>query len=150
MGKLRGRTQNNKIAKPANTSALCSSEQYPWFSFQSVTTNRHFNLSNLCHGTEKEVTYELLHKRFVELSSKTWTYWMQQPKKTGLETINYGSLNFKAPEEASLSSDTTIYVFRFDTAVGEGKGRIIGYKKSPCSVLHIIGYDLDFSAYNHG
>lgn len=69
------------------------------------------------------------------------------PKSTGLETISYQDIGFKV--DANLSKDTTLYVFRFDTYQGHNKGRIIGYKNAPCSVLHVIGFDIDFSSYEH-
>jgi hypothetical protein len=28
--------------------------------------------------------------------------------------------------------------------------RILGIREDGCPILHIIGYDFDFSAYNHG
>lgn len=87
--------------------------------------------------------------RFEELTSHPWLYWEQQPKRAGLETISYDQLNFQPNGDIVITKDTTLYVFRFDTYRGSGKGRIIGFKESPCAVYHVIGYDFDFSAYQH-
>lgn len=150
MGKLRPKAPNNKIDGKANSNQGCCSDQYPWFSFRSLTKNSKYNLNDLPAGTVREQVLLSLYLRLNELSQQPWLYWTQQPKRTGLETLSYHQLNFSAAPEAGLTKDTTIYVFRFDTHLGAGQGRIIGYKKAPCAVLYIIGFDLDFSAYNHG
>lgn len=150
MGKLRGKTQNNKINMKSDEKKECFSAQYPWFSFQNMTKNSKYNLSELHSGKEKEETLEGLYRRLQELSEYQWIYWMQQPKQSGLETLCYGDIKFEASRTVKISKDTSVYVFRFDTHKGRKTGRIIGYKNSPCSVLYIIGYDLDFSAYAHG
>ena len=95
-----------------------------------------------------------LHDRLNELSMQTWAYWLSKPKASGIETISFKQLRF-APnpvlfEECHFDKTSIVYVIRFDTYQGKNKGRIIGVKDSPCSVLHIIGYDFNFSAYEHG
>jgi len=150
MGKLKGKSQEPKITAVSSVPVSCFSEQFPWFSFRSMTATANYNLKNLPSGPMRELTFAGLYKRLQELSSNPWVYWTQQPKQSGLETLSYGDLKFTAGASATLSKDTTIYVFRFDTYKGSGEGRILGYKNSPCSVFHIIGYDLDFSSYNHG
>lgn len=150
MSKLRERVQQNKISKKLTADTKCSSAQYPWLSFQSVTKNSRYNLENLKQGKEREVTLDGLYHKLYELSCNNWLYWMQKPKTVGLETIEYGDINFAASDNVTLSKDTKLYVFRFDTYKGKNAGRILGYKNAPCSVLHIIGYDLDYSAYDHG
>lgn len=150
MANIRGKKQNNKISGKPIQSQGCFSKQCPWFSFQSMTRNPRYNLSSLKSGTEREQTLDGLYRRLTELSSETWLYWMQKPRQTGLETMSYDEINFTAAPDSKLTKDTVLYVFRFDTYLGAGKGRIIGYKNSPCAVFHIIGYDIDFSSYDHG
>lgn len=147
--KLKPRSQANKITGKPNESQGCSSDQHPWFSFRYMTRNKHFSLEFFTDSHAKEITLSCLLARLEELSKQPWVYWMQQPKNTGLETMKYEELNFVASEDSNLSKDTTIYIFRFDTYQGARKGRIIGFKSTPCSVFHIIGYDFDFSAYSH-
>lgn len=149
MGKLKAKVQSNKIDGKSNANQGCSSDQHPWFSLRYMTTNKNHSLAFLGNGSDRETTLSCLFSRLEELSGKSWLYWTQQPKQTGLETIHYDQLNFSSSEDANLTKDTTIYVFRFDTYQGNGKGRIIGFKSAPCSVFHIIGYDFDFSAYKH-
>lgn len=150
MGKIRSTQQPIKIDGKLSEYQGCFSAQYPWFSFKDVTKNSKYNLDTLSTGTEKEKTLNGLFDKLNKLSEKPWIYWMQNRKQSGLETLSYNDLNFKAGPDAEISKDTTVYIFRFDTYKGSDKGRVIGYKKTPCAVLHIIGYDLDFSAYNHG
>lgn len=150
MDKLKKQTAKLKIdGKPDNNQGCCS-EQYPWFSFRGLTRNSRYNLENLSSGHDREITLLGLHAKLKELSSETWVYWQQQPKKTGLETLQYSDLNFDAGPKVNLTNDTTVYVFRFDTYKGNNDGRIIGFKESPCSVFYIIGFDLNYTAYNHG
>lgn len=147
---IRDRSTKPKIqSSKSGQNQGCSSEQHPWFSFRYMTQNKQFSLEylNKLNSSDRESTLVSLFKRLEELSCKPWLYWTQQPKKTGLETISYDQLHFSP--NISLSKDTTIYVFRFDTYRGNGKGRILGFKGAPCSVLHVIGYDFTLSAYDH-
>lgn len=150
MAKIRAHQINNKINSKASRDQGCCSKQHPWFSFECMTTNSKYCLSALAPGIEREQTLVGLYKKLAELSSKPWLHWTQQPKNTGLETISYDQLRFSPRSTVTLTKDTTLFVFRFDTHLGCGKGRIIGYKNKPCSVLQIIGFDFDHSAYNHG
>jgi len=150
MSKLKPQKQTNVIRKKFIGSAGCVSDQHPWFSFRYMTRNSAYNLKSLPEGKAREQTLLKLYERLEELSGKEWLYWNSQPKKTGTETIEYSDLNFTAGNGAAITGDSKLYVFRFDTHQGTGGGRIIGYKESPCAVLHIIGFDLDYSAYNHG
>ena len=46
-----------------------------------------------------------------------------------------------------FSSDQKVIVFRF----GNNSGfRLLGVKGNESNVLYVIGYDFDYSAYNHG
>ena len=129
----------------------CNIQQYPWYSFQYMTKNKTHSLKYLdsLECTEREKTLKNLFLKLEELSGSSWLYWLQQPKKTGAETIRYDEIDFLADSDANLTRDTPIYIFRFDTYRGNKCGRILGFKKSPCSVLYILGYDFDFSAYKH-
>lgn len=150
MPTIRSREQKNKISKTSAFTPKCSSEQYPWFSFKCMTTNAKYNLSSLSPGSERESTLRGLYTRLIELSSQPWLYWLQQPKRSGLENLKYDDISFVANPQTTLSKDTTLYIFRFDTYRGKKEGRIIGFKQDPCATFHIIGYDIDYSAYDHG
>ena len=151
--KIKLKENKTKIKKPSqNESRGCISEQYPWFSFRYMTQNSNYSLKFLdsldCSYREK--TLKGLYMRLEELSKQPWIYWQEKRKSTGTETINIDQLNFSANADANFTKDMKAYVFRFDTYQGNNSGRIIGVKLSLCAVLHIIGYDFDFSAYSHG
>lgn len=150
MSKIRNKSETPKIKKTsADKSQGCSSDQYPWLSFRFMTRNKDHYIGFLdsLDKNEREITLKSLYDRFEEITQSTWTYWHQMNKKVGFETISYNQLKF-SPNTA-LTRDTTIFVFRFDTYRGNKKGRIIGFKNSPCAAFQIIGYDFDFSGYDH-
>lgn len=150
MSKLQNKGGKPQIRGKSSNSVSCHSEQRPWVSFCDMTVNSRYNLSNLPQGNEGRAVLLGLYTKLTEMSSKTWTEWLALSKSNGAETMTYGDIRFVANSKAKLSHDTTLFIFRFDTHMGVKKGRIIGYKKSPCAAYHIIGYDIDFSAYDHG
>ncbi len=88
-------------------------------------------------------------KRLEEISILTWKELQNRPKETGYEMIpisefklNFGNLK----KELNLSNDSKIIVFRFNNQ----KCRMLGIRSNECSsILYIIGYDWDYSAYKH-
>lgn len=148
-GHLRKKQAGDRVSGTPHTSLNCCSVQVPWFSFRALTSNPRYNLDAMPSGSEKEITLSGLYHRLRELSRETWLYWGQQRKQLGLETMAAKDLNFSPGGGVELPRDKTIYIFRFDTYQGSNKGRIIGYKDDPCAVLHIIGFDIDFRAYDH-
>lgn len=149
MSYLKTKEENNKIGKSIKPSQMCCSEQYPWISLRYITKNKRHSLEFFSHSSERIKTLEKLYEKFEELSSIPWSSWMAKQKERGMETIYYEQLNFSPNPDLKITKEEKIYILRFDTYQGTGKGRIIGYKKSPCAVFHIIGYDFDFSAYTH-
>lgn len=150
--RIRDKAQPNKIRrKQAEQVQGCCSVQYPWLSFRYMTTNKSHSLKFLdsLDIYARECTMRCLLSQLEDLTRYPWIYWMENRKKTGLETVSYDALKFASASEANLTKDTTLYIFRFDTYQGPGKGRMIGFKRAPCAVYHIIGYDFDFTAYQH-
>ena len=125
-------------------------EQFPAFSFRYLTSNSTYSLACLNKGRDRETVLEGIHQKLCELSSASWLHWSQQRKNVGLEMVAYQGLRLKTKEGVFLEKDTPIYVFRFNTHLGNKKGRILGYRDGSCAVMYIIGYDIDFSAYEHG
>ena len=111
MGKIRSTQQPIKIDGKPSVCQGCFSAQYPWFSFKDVTKNSKYNLDTLPTGTEKEKTLNGLFDKLNKLSEKPWIYWMQNRKQSGLETLSYNDLNFKAGPDAEISKDTTVLFF---------------------------------------
>lgn len=100
-------------------------------------------------GNNKK-TIENLFKKFSELSSLTWKDFINKPKETAYEMIPISSFNINLDnikKELNLSDDSKIMVFRFDNQ----KKRLLGVRSKEChSILYIIGYDWNYSAYDHG
>ena len=151
-GKIRQKGTELKIKKsPDNKNWGCISDQYPYFSFRYMTQNSDYSLKYLDNldKNNREKTLRCLYEKFEELSKKSWLDWHEKRKSIGLDTISIDQLNFSANSDSNFTKETKAYVFQFETYQGNHKGRIIGVKLSPCSVLHIIGYDFNFSAYKH-
>lgn len=93
---------------------------------------------------------EKLFEKFIEISSLTWKELQNRPKETGYEMIPISefSINLDSiKKELNLSDDSKIIVFRFNNQ----NCRLLGVRSYECSsILYIIGYDWDYSAYNHG
>jgi len=149
MPHIRPQKQNNKInPSQLEQSPGCCSEQYLWFSFRYMTANRRHSLEYLNEGQLRDTLPHLMEK-LEEMGQHTWEYCLSRPKGVGMETIPYDRLRFAPGNDFIITKDEKVYILRFDTYQGPNKGRIIGCKKSPCAVFHIIGYDFDFSAYEH-
>ena len=67
-------------------------------------------------------------------------------EKHGAETLSMDDLRFAA-NGYQFSNDQKVIVFRFG---GNSSYRLLGVKGNESNVLYVIGYDFDFSAYNHG
>ena len=150
---IKSRAENKKLNKRGvQKEQKCSSDQHPFFSFRYMTANGGYNINylNSKDDNERSKTLAGIYASLERISSEPWTTWISRNKAQGLETIDYGRLNFEACGTTVLTRDTKVYIFRFATNGGNGKGRIIGFKDSPCSAFHIIGYDFNFSAYSHG
>lgn len=66
----------------------------------------------------------------------------------GFEQIPFQQMNFK-PEGTALGQDAKIWVFRFGDNGNGGDYRLLGFFEDKYSVLSIIGFDFDYSAYKH-
>lgn len=150
MSKIKNLKGKTKVSKNLSEKAGCYSDQHLAFSFKYLTTNNEHSEKCFGTGNEKTTNLECLFKKLKELSEDTWLHWQQAPKTSGIETIPFGQLKFKPKSTANLTKDCNIYVFRFDTNKGSNKGRILGFKDSPCGTFYIIGFDYNFSAYDHG
>lgn len=129
---------------------LCASDQYPHISMRYVTTNKRHSLEYLdsLSPSDRAMTANGILREFERLTKTRWMDLINQNKGHGGETILLRQIKFSGTDEHT--GDTKIWVFRFDTHLGVGKGRILGFKDSPCSALFVIGFDFDFSAYDHG
>ena len=90
-----------------------------------------------------------LFAKFQELSNLTWKELQNRPKQSGYETIPISEFKINLDnikKDLELADDSKIIVFRFNNQ----NSRLLGVKSAKCkSILYIIGYDWDFSAYQH-
>lgn len=87
-----------------------------------------------------------------KMSTSSWEELQRRSKHTigGFETMEAGNMNKRIWDKyyPSMSEDTKLYIFRFGN---KDKYRMVGYKSRNCSrVLHILGFDVDFTLYDHG
>lgn len=130
--------QKSKLSK----NIVNLSPNNPSFSFCYLTTSKKYNFSNLDKGKQKEWSTALV-KRMIEISKESWNYWLSLRKEQGLETLAYEKINF-SPNGIDISQEAKMFIFRFNSQ----KGRIIGFKVG--TIFYVIGFDFDYSAYDHG
>lgn len=141
MAKIKKKIENKKI----NISSSNISKEYPIFCFKYLTTNKRYNFEHFSNVQEQLKNKSIILDETIRLQQKTWMEWGLENKKTGFESIYVNQLNFK-PKNLNLSNDTKAIVFRINSQ----NWRIIRIRSEYFkSVLHVIGFDFDFSAYNH-
>lgn len=139
--KIKKRNDVNLIKEPGNKTIT-----YPVLCFKYLTKNKKYNIKYFKKVREKQKAYGALFHLISRIQSNTWVDLLSKNKKIGFETISCNELNLQ-PNQYNLTPDTKIYVLRF----ARGKYRLLGVKSSENKdVLHIIGFDFDHSAYNHG
>lgn len=124
-------------------SANSRSEQMPSFSFLHLTTNKLYNFQKLDKGTKRE-WQSALAERIIEITQNTWIYHFNLGKKQGIETLSNSQIKF-SPNGYTFSDDEKVIVFRFNS----DKGRIIGIRIDNSPIFYVIGFDTNFSAYEH-
>lgn len=131
--------KNNKINKTINN-------DYYIFDFKYITTNKKYNFKFFKEEkSNKNEAYDELIKRIYSISNYTTDKFLLLGKQQGLETIKYHQLNFQ-PNGLDISADDKFISIRFN----KDKYRIICIKSVKYkNVLHIIGFDFNFSAYKH-
>lgn len=120
-------------------------------SFKHSVKDKRYTIERKVKNKEKcNDDIKILFEKLNEISNTTWRELGNKPKDVGYEMIPINSFNVNMEnikKELKLSDDSKIIVLRF----GKGqKYRILGVRCKACSsILYIIGYDWDFSAYNH-
>ena len=90
-----------------------------------------------------------IYDRINEICQKNMLHWAQETKKNGFETIDAQRMHFSINHIPDVTKDTKMYIFRFNAKSGKD-GRIICYQQNRCPILYVVGFDFDFSAYDHG
>jgi len=141
MSRIKAKESKLKVSQSA---VVPKCPETPSFSFQYLTTNKDYNFEKLDKRQKLEWKSALV-ERMIEISQKSWQSWLNMDKKQGFETIPANRIHFN-PNGYELSDDEKIIIFRFNSQ----KGRILGIKGNGCSVYYVIGFDTDYSAYDHG
>lgn len=136
---------NSKSSRP-----ICSTSESPNISFKYLTKNKNYNFEYYSKEKQqcKNAKIAVLD-RIQEITCDEWINLLNKPKETGVETLNNSILNFN-PNGYDFFPDEKIYVFRFKVKNNKNDCRIIGFKERNCPTYNIIGFDFDYSAYNHG
>ena len=129
---------------PLISTSKLSSDRTVAFSFKHLTSRKEYNFEGLDKGKNRE-WHSALVDRIMQISKEPWLTWLNTPKETGIETIRASQLNF-SPSGYEFSPDEKVFIFRFNSQ----SGRIIGIKERESPVYFVIGFDMDFSAYDHG
>jgi hypothetical protein len=119
---------------------------HPVFCFRYLTNNKNYNFNYFNTDNERNEVYRYLYEKIITMSNSSWREFFSKPKISGLETIEYKDFNFNV-NKINLSKDDKLISIRF----ANQKYRIIGQKSelNDC-VFHVLGFDFDHSAYNHG
>lgn len=119
------------------------------FSWQYLTTNKTHNFERFKGEWRQELSArQELSDLVRDLCSSTWTQALLRRKneKHGAETLSMDDLRFAA-NGYQFSNDQKVIVFGLGS---NSSYRLLGIKGDESNVLYVIGYDFDFSAYNHG
>ncbi|ERL26421.1 MULTISPECIES: hypothetical protein [unclassified Leptotrichia] len=141
---------SKKIKKLKNNNFKNISEvkllSYPVFCFRYLTKNKNYNFNRFKNSKESNEAKGIVLDKLMDIQLKSWLDLHQQNKRTGIETLSIENINF-SPYDYETSKDQKVYVFRLNSQ----NWRMIGIKSEiNTDVLHIIGFDFDFTAYNHG
>ena len=117
------------------------------FSIAYLTKNKNYNFE---HFGSSRLRDELEARKALDellqvLSCSSWMSILQRRKRDfgGVETLSARAIHF-TPSDGTVSEDEKYLSFRFFSQKYRLLGRKIG------SVLYIVGFDFDYSAYNHG
>lgn len=120
-------------------------------SFKYSIQTKKYTIKKVIQAKDKcNKKMEKLFEKLEEISKLTWNELQNRPRETGYEMIPISEFNINLEDikrQLKLSDDSKIIVFRF----GSQKYRLLGVRSQECSsILYIIGYDWDYSAYDHG
>ena len=121
--------------------------QMPAFSFEFLTANKSYNLSYFPDAFSRREASEGILLRLSEICSNNWQYWHSLGKARGLEMLPIDRLRF-SPSGKNMSFGDKVIIFRVKGYAGK-EARIIGSRQEGCPILFILGFDFDFSAYDH-
>lgn len=151
--RIKSPNTNDKVQIPKGKTLGCGVPRTAvFFSLQYITDKKNYNIKDLEKGRTN-----LCKKVFDSLEKYSQFSWEELKRKGkssgGYEMLQKGNLNEditdkwqKARQKQVITNDEKLYVFRAGKEI-----RIIGYKSKSCAAaIHILGFDFDFSLYDHG
>ena len=115
---------------------------------EHLTSNKNYNFDFFGKNFRaKTQALEYFIEFLALLTAKTRLEIISLPKeeKCGLEQIPFQQIKIK-PRNIELGQDTDVTVFRFGAG---NKYRLLGFFSIKEPVLNIIGFDFNFTAYEH-
>ena len=121
------------------------------FSFKYITKNKKHSFNYFCTDMRKaHKAYEALFQKMNKISIITMTQLLGLRKDSGVETLSYSRFNSSMQEILgkipNITSDSKFMVFRFCNGCYR---MICKPDETYQNILHIIGFDFDYSAYTH-
>ena len=120
------------------------------FRFLSKNKARNFEFFGDKNRRQKSNALEQLFEFLQRLTSKTKleSSRLARDRDCGFECIKAENVNC-TPHGYVLRADSSIFVFRFGDNGNGGDYRLLGFFEEETSVLYVIGFDFDYSAYRH-
>lgn len=130
----------------------CKHDDNIILSFKYSVNSKEYTIEKITKKTKEKsnaIMYEL-YEKFKELSNVKLVDFQNKPKSVGYEMLPVCELNVvideRTKKELELTNDSKIIVFRFN----KQKCRMLLVQSKKCpSLLYVIGYDWNFSAYKH-
>ena len=123
-------------------------------SFQYLTNNNGYNLKFFGKDLRAKANFfEQLLDFLTRLTSHTLLEISTENKITkincGFEVLEFKQIEF-TPSNYTLTKDAKIHDFRFGNSGNGGDYRLLGFFAHNQTILNIIGFDFNYSAYKHG
>ena len=130
----------------------CRHDENIILSFKYSVNSKEYTIEKVTKKTKEkcnDIMYEL-YEKFKELSNLKLVDFQNKPKTVGYEMLPLYELNVAIDErirkELNLTNDSKIIIFRFN----KQKCRMLLVQSKKCpSLLYVIGYDWNYSAYKH-
>lgn len=129
------------------TSVPDASDSSVLFSFRYLTGEDHYNLRALEQGKGELRSRELLRKLYT-IGQFSWNELTSKGKRSdGYELLPVQALKTDILDRLDAGMKDTlksVMVFRF------GNARMVGFKAKGSRVFYILGFDWNYSLYDHG
>lgn len=120
-----------------------SKKDYPAICIKYLTNKKKYNFNYFKKNFRNKCeAYDELFKKIIQIQNMKWVEFANSGKSLGIEYIPIKILKIEIHED--LKNYEKFISIRFK----EQDYRILAIKNN--DYLHIIGFDLDYSAYNHG